>query len=87
MRDRARADIADQRHPAGRMARPAAADQPRRLDAEIFGDDRDLLRAQAPRAVQQIGDGGGRTTERLAKPLRVLRVCLRPSRIQSTVMP
>jgi hypothetical protein len=58
MRDRAGADISDERNLAAGMVRTAAADQTRRLDAEIFGRDRDLLRPQSTGAVQEIGDGG-----------------------------
>src|SRR5208282_2176352 len=64
--DRAGADIADQRRLGGdRLA--AAAKQPRRLDAQIFGDNGDLIGAQAPMAVQEIGHGGRRTSERLGE--------------------
>ena len=67
MSDRASADIADQRHPSVARRRPAAADQTRRLDAEIFGRDRDFVGAQPARTVEQIGDGGGRTPQRLGE--------------------
>ena len=69
-------DVADQRHPAAGMAGPAAADEPRRLDAEIVGDDGNFVGAQAPAAVEQIGDGGGRTAERLGKTAAGLALLL-----------
>ena len=65
MRDRARADIADQRR-AGRPRR-SAADEAGRLDAEIIGHRRDLVGAQAAVAVEKVGDGGGRAAERLGE--------------------
>ena len=65
MRDRAGADIADQRR--ARAAAAAAADEPRRLDAEIFGDDRDFVGPQAAVAVEKIGDCGRRAAERLGE--------------------
>src|ERR1700677_2527130 len=65
MGDRARADIANQRR-AGRPRRPPA-DEARRLNAEIFGHRCDLVGAQAPVAVEKIGDGGGRAAKRLGE--------------------
>ena len=67
MGDRARADIADERHLAARRRRPAAADEAGRLDAEIGGGDGDFVGAQTARAVEQVGDGGGRAPERLGE--------------------
>ena len=62
MRDCAGPDIADQR----RLGRPqrAAADETRRLDAEILGNHRDLVGAQAPVAVEEIGHCGRRAADR-----------------------
>ena len=65
MGDGARPDIADQRR-AGR-ARGPAADEARRLDAEIFGNDRDLIGPQTAVAVQQVGDCGGRAAKRFCQ--------------------
>src|SRR5271166_5610938 len=66
MRDGAGPDIADQRR-FGHQSCAAAAEQARRLDAEIFGDDRDLVGPEAPVAVEKVGDGRGRTAERLGE--------------------
>src|SRR5271165_499163 len=66
MRDGAGPDIADQRR-LGHQSFAAAAEHTRRLDAEIFGDDRDLVGPEAPVAVEEIGDGRGRTPERLGE--------------------
>src|SRR6185437_4787245 len=66
MRDRARADIADQGRARG-PGRPAA-NEARGLDAEIVGHRRDLVGAQAAMAVEKVGDGGRRAAERLGKP-------------------
>ena len=40
-----------------RLARPLHIGETRRLDAQIFGDDRDLVGAQTPMAIEEIGHG------------------------------
>ena len=67
MRDRAGADISDEWHFGFARRFAPAADEARRLDAEVIRRERDFVGAQTARAVEEIGDGGGRTSQSLGE--------------------